>query len=263
MNLAAPGIAWATLLAAWAATASAQNPPCDPNLAGRGLSTFGYQARGTRCEGVYRRPVAATVLYLVSLTEAFQDFDAAAGAPLVVEWAVAADSIQLRAEGLRAELYYQMDAVRPGAARSFEWPTEVLAGLRLQRRDVGIVGWTTRTIGALERSVYVPLRVAPRGATPACGRPRLLLWPGVRLDSITMSVAPVSASGATGAWVTRDAELGLGYYPAQRPIEAALPPLAAGTWLVRLVAHRSGAEAVPVTYYVQLPAAAAPCPGAR
>jgi hypothetical protein len=233
----------------------AQEGPCDPNLADRGVGTFGYRDRGGRCEGIYRRPVATTVLYMVSLVQSFEEFDPQAGTPLRVHWGEGADgTLRLRAEGVRPELYYRLDAERPAESSHFDWPTDVLSGQRLRRRDLGVLGWVRRPLGGVDRDVYVPLRVT-QGEDPArCEPTRMLLWPGVRLDSVTVSVAPVDTSGAQGAWVQRDEEVGLGYYPAQRPIEVTLPSLPPSTYFIRLVAFRGGGAPAPFYYHVQVPA---------
>ncbi len=223
---------------------------CDPDLAGRGTGTLGYQQRGARCEGVYRRLVAGTVLYLVSLTESF-DFDQQAAGPLKIRWPDAGgDTVRLRAEALRPDLFYRMDARATSGSRDFDWPTDVLSALRLGRPDVGVVAYATRQLGAVAQPVYLPLRIA-QGERPApCGPMRMVLWPGVRLDSVTMAVAPVNSSGTAGAWIRRE-ELGLGYYPAETPITVAAPPLAAGAWVFQFVAYPRGAAPVPVRYVVQ------------
>ncbi len=244
--------------------AQAEGPPCDSALLGRARGgSFGYAPRGDRCEGLYSRQVAGgTVLYLVSLTEAFGDYDPRTADTLIVEWSGAGDgALRLRAEGVRPELYYRMDAGRPGSAGSFRWPTTVLVSQRIPRRDIGVVGWTTRSLGGSAREVYVPLRIAPRGRTAPCGTPRLALWPGRRLDSLTMSVASVSASGVQSAWIREDEELGEGYYPAQDTISVLLSGLAPGTYVVRFVAFPRGGAPTPVSYYIQRPPPAPGCTG--
>ena len=59
--------------------------PCDSELAGRerGL-VFGYRQRGDRCEGLYNSPVGGDILSLVSLTQAFGDYDPDTGEPFIV-----------------------------------------------------------------------------------------------------------------------------------------------------------------------------------
>ncbi len=156
-----------SLLVPFLLTAQApEGPSCDSALLHRARGgAFGYAHRGDRCEGLYARQVAGgTVLYLVSLTEAFGDYDPGTADTLVVEWSGAGSgALRLRAEGVRPELYYRMDTQRPASAGAFRWPSNVLASQGIPRRDIGIVGWTTRPVGGTEQQVYVPLRVSPRG----------------------------------------------------------------------------------------------------
>ncbi len=86
----------------------------------------------------------------------------------------------------------------------------------------------------------------------------MALWPARRLDSLTVSVAPLSAAGVPGACIREDQELRQGYYPAQDTISLLLTGLAPGTYLVRFVAFPRGGSATPVTYYIQR---APPAPG--
>lgn len=241
---------------------AAQASPCDPDLAGRGRGTvFAYRERGERCEGLYNSPVGGDILALVSLTEAFGDYDAASGEPLIVQWSGVGDgTLRLRAEGVRSELYYRMDTARPAASGAFAWPTDFLASRGIPRQDVAVRGWVSRSFGGIDTRVYVPLRIAQRGRNPECGPLRFLLWPGVRLNRVTVSVRRLSDSGEPGAWIKRDEDLDEPFYPAETVIEVVLPGLAPGTYWVRFVAVPRVGSPAPAEYYVQRSAPPAGCP---
>ncbi len=245
------GAALAAALALLPAGAGAQSP-CDPSL--RALpGDVGYRERGDRCEGRYAQPVAGTPLYLVSVIEAF-DYDTAAAGPLLVRWtAPAAVPVHLRAQGIRRQLYYRMDADRPAGTDSYEWSTDVLTSQRIAGRDLGALASARTAVGGAERTVYLPLRIG-RGDQPLpCGPVRLVLWPGARLDSLTVSLAPLTGGGARGASLRESRELGLGYYPEQAPIEVRLPELTSpGFYWVRVVAHRRDGPS-PLEFYLHRP----------
>ena len=50
----------------------AQNSPCDPDIARNSTQgMFGYQDRGAHCEGLFATDVAATMMWVASLTATF------------------------------------------------------------------------------------------------------------------------------------------------------------------------------------------------
>jgi hypothetical protein len=269
--LCSPALAFAMLLATAPVASSQQS--CDPNLASRAIGPFGYKQRGNRCEGIYSRQVSTTVLYLVSLTSAFGDFDVKSGTPLVVSWpAGTGDTIRVRAESIRDDLYYRMDAAVPGD-KAFDWPTDVLSAQRMARRDLGIVATTKRSFGTSPKDttskdttwkeVYVPLAISQGGKPAPCGPVRVLLWPGVALDSVTVSVAAISPKGTVGEPIGKDRELGLGFYPARRIIDAKLPALKPAMYSVRFVSYPRRSTPTPISYLITVPPVADTCATAR
>ena len=151
----------------------AQQDPCDPDLEQSVTDQLGYRLRGDRCEGRYIQEVGSTILFAVSLTESFEEYDLTSGKDLIVEWTTpTAHDVHLRAQGLRHRLYYRMDTIRPPEKTSYPWPTDILASLEIPHDDVGVVGWMTYTMSGTERKVYLPLRIsqkstATRSHTPS------------------------------------------------------------------------------------------------
>ncbi len=235
------------LAAAWTLStvlpSAAQPAPCDPELEARSGDELGYRLRGERCEGRYaQEDVASTTLTLAS----FLNTPGIAGGEtwnvdaLKVEWTApsVADSVHLRARGLRSRLYYRMDAV--AVAPPFAWPTHLLTSLEIPPREVGLVAWTRQNLGGEAREVYLPLAVqSPR---PAGTRShRLVILPGRELQEVYLSLAPLGKDGVPGKFLKDGAPLGYSYYPAGRGTEIELPALpATGFYHLELGATLAG-----------------------
>ncbi len=201
-----------------AAPASAADQ-CDRNLLAPSTSPLAYRLRGDRCEGLYVEEVSGSAILIASWTEAFDDFEIARSPKLTVVWDApeGAGPVRLRAQGLRRRLYYRMDTVRPAGDSSFDWPTDLLAELRIPRQDLGVVALAMTPVSGAEREVYLPLRIA-QGSPPArSGSYRLAILPGTELGEVYVTLARVTEPSRTRL---KDGEpLGYGYYPANRPFE--------------------------------------------
>ena len=232
--------------------ARAAESPCDVSLPQVESNPYGYRLRGDRCEGVYAREVGAS-LTLASLTESFQDYDAGSGRPLVVEWSKAPGDagVHLRAVALRRRLYYRMDTVRPAETTSYEWSPGLLAALGIARVDLGVLGFARARVGATERSVYVPLRIAQQSkparargylssSCPASSWPRCSsAWP----RSVPMAVRGPS-SGTASRWAT-------GSYPAERAVEIPISGLPApGIYYLEVGAKRRTGETLSLEVWL-------------
>jgi hypothetical protein len=200
--------------------------PCDPRLARPAKDPLGYERRGDRCEGLYIQEVAGSAgLLVASLIEAAPSFAFAPGERLRLEWtAEGQPAVRLRAVALRRRLYYRMDAVRPAGSSTFEWPTDILASLKMSTQELGLVGWMERQVGPRLEDVYVPLRMG-KGQIARSGRYVLLIVPGNELSEIYVTLAEVGPDGRDVAVIRRDERLGYGYYPAERSIRVQLPVL--------------------------------------
>lgn len=207
------------LVAAWPpGTAAADPVHCDPGL-DRISSPLGYRLHEDRCEGLYVQEVGSADLMVLSFTEVFEDFDAAGGEDLRVEWeALGEEPVRLRAQGA-GNRYYRMDTVRPAGSTSFLWPVEVLSGLGYTRQDIGVVGWTRTQIGGVERRIHLPVRVSQGPASAGSGEYLLMIQPGRELTEVYVSVAEVGADGEPSRFLRDGDPLGYGYYPARRGLE--------------------------------------------
>lgn len=246
-----------TLLAVFDATAAllvAQTAHCDADLNPASTNPLGYRLRGDRCEGVYIQDVAATALKLVSFTESYESFDPALDRPLLLEWMAPSNSpVHIRAQSLRSRLYYRMDSDRSAGSRSFTWPPDVLAALRLGKSELGVLAWTTRRIGTTDRTVFEPLRLRQQGAaTP--GPYRLVVVPGVQLEEIFVSVAPLTPNGEPGPYAIDKQPAALGYYPAGRAAAIAVQaPSTAGVYRIDLGATLTQGGTSALTAYFSRP----------
>jgi hypothetical protein len=200
--------------------------PCDSNLTQLGQNPNGYRLRGDRCEGVYVEPVSGSAALLVaSFTEFFEDFDPSSLGDLSVEWSSPGEtSIHLRAYALREKLYYQMDAVVAPGKATYVWPGDVLNALRLSKHDIGVVAFTEHRVGAVNRTLYVPLRIRQKMQERRASY-QLVLVPGSELKEVFLSLAQVGTDGQPRAFLISDRPLGKGYYPAERGILIDIPAL--------------------------------------
>lgn len=205
---------------------SAQENPCDPDLDQSTTDQLGYHLRGDRCEGRYIQDVGSTILFLVSFTESFEEYDLDSGQDLIVEWSVPSKLlVHLRAQGLRQRLYYRMDVLCSSENPSYHWPTDILAALAISHGTLGVIGWFTDSAKDFERDVYVPLRIGQQGETKQSGTYKVVLWPGKELAEVYISLATVNIDGSPEHFIKEGEPLEYGYYPAFQGIEFELPDL--------------------------------------
>jgi hypothetical protein len=214
---------------------------------------YGYRLRGDRCEGIYVKEVGGEALRVVSLTEFVEDFDAATGKNLLVEWTTPVNAaVHLRAYALRQRLYYRMDAIRPVGTTSYSWPSNLLAIFNLARNELGIVAWTSYRAGNTNRDVHIPLRIRQQAATIPSRDYQLVLLPSVELAEVFISLAPVGRDGLPGAFIMKDRPLKHGYYPAGLGIVITIPkPRTSGIYSLEIGAtlRANGSSATSVWFY--------------
>jgi hypothetical protein len=150
------------VIAATMSSLVAASELCDQTLEPVVGSPFGYRSRGDRCEGIYVREVSG-VLVVASMVSDLGEFDASSRAPINVAWSPpkGASEVRLRAQGLRRRLYYRMDSILPTGASNYTWPSDVLSGLGLGLREVGLIAWTRLPLGNETQRVIMPVRVGP------------------------------------------------------------------------------------------------------
>jgi len=218
---------------------------CDALLTVVDDNPYAYRQRGDRCEGIYVRGVAASPLRLRSLTRSFADFNAGTGKPLQIHWSPVIQpdpALRLRAESLRRRLYYRMDTVQALGQGQYRWPSDLLASLGIARRDLGLVGIARQRIGDVVRTLYVPIDISQGAANKGEVRCELVLWPGVELTEVFVTVRRLLEDGAAGVAIEDRVPLGYGYYPAERPIRIPRPEICeAGVYHLEIGAMLRGA----------------------
>jgi hypothetical protein len=208
--------------------------------------------RGTRCEGIYAQPVSGSALWVASFTRSFEEYDLTSGADLLVEWVSPGDlGIRLRAQGIKPELYYRMDAVGSATSHSFHWPSDLLAAQHISREDIGVLGWIRYSVGGVERDVYVPLRIRQHDSVPESDRYELVLFPTVELKEVYLSLAPVGSDGRPRSFIEQGKRLGYGFYPAERPVRIKLRGLGdPGLYYLEIGAELAAGGTVALTQWI-------------
>jgi hypothetical protein len=199
---------------------------CDPLLVQPKNNPYGYRFRGDRCEGQYVQEVASTALVVASFTSLFEDYQLTLDESLQVEWPhLGENEVRLRAYGLRWKLYYRMDAITKPEETWFSWPIALLAALNIPKQNLGIVGKTKVGFGNAERDVYLPLRITQKGENTKSNFYHLILWPGVQVTEVYVSLATVGEHGQPKDFFQESRPLQRGPYPAQRAIDIPLSDL--------------------------------------
>jgi len=234
------------------ASAQTQEDPCDVGLLSLARGPQGYAVRQDRCEGIYARPVGGTALMLASLTESFEDYDLKSGDDLVVEWtAPATGSVHLRAQGVKRDLYYRMDAAGSAQAPAYRWHSDVLAAQHIPRADIGVLGWTGYSVAGVNRDVYLPLRVRQHHPPGPAGVYDLVLFPVVELKEVYVSLAAVGPDGRPTRFIKQGEPLSYGYYPPERPVSVRLRNLgAAGIYYVEIGATLLSGGSATLTQWI-------------
>lgn len=240
------------LLLAAPATLRGQGSPCDPAIERTAKGgALGYQSRGQHCEGLYATDVAATMMWVASLTAVFDEFDLSSPEPLEVKWSAPEGlPTHLRAHGIKRDLYYRMDAPREPGNHSWDWPTDVLAAQGIERGDIGVLGWVKEEVGGVDYELFVPLSVTRPGAIQASsgsGSYELVVVPNVRLEEVYVSLARVPAVGKQpeGQYIKKQEPLGQRIYATQRPVKIQLTEFTdPGIYMVEITATRADGRSV-------------------
>jgi hypothetical protein len=145
-----------------------------------------------------------------------------------------------------------MDSLRPAGDSSYNWPTDLLAALKLMKADLGIVALTSYQLGNNRRDVYLPVRIKQQQATAKSSVYQLVLLPDTELDNVFLSMAPVMKDGSVGASIKSWA-LGSGFYPAGRGIKISIPQVgSAGIYYLKIGAtFKSGGSSTKEVWFYQ------------
>lgn len=217
----------AAVLAATAAPplAAAAAAVCDPGLVGSESSPMAYQARGNRCEGIYKLEVNSELLRLVAITETFEPLDGEKPRDVSIEWSppseLAAQELRIRAISLDHRSYYRMDSAPPAAAKLFAWPAEIPGRLGLDQESLGVRGFLAHPRPPEKdfAEIYLPLRLWQEERPPRRRSCEIAFVPEVKLKEAFVSVVPVDLDGRPrGAPLLDKQPLEYGYYPAKAPV---------------------------------------------
>ena len=184
------------LAAACSHAQTTQPGPCDPSLHSAQGHPYAYRNRGDRCEGVYAKPVSSTSAQrgldhgrLRRLQHRFRraTLDPLGTAASADRWACEAPvGRQRQAHHATTSICARNRCNRgcttawtrygpPGDA-TFAWPKDTLGALAISRSALGVLGWTTRLVGGIERPVYLPLRVRRTRRRPRSLQPNIACW---------------------------------------------------------------------------------------
>ncbi len=198
---------------------------CDPAVLRYALSgPIGYRLQTDRCEGHYRQQASAGGLTVASLLTNCEDYDPTDNTPLILRWDAADGPVKLRGISMRSNTLYRMDRKCKPDEDSFSWPTDFLAWQRFRKSELGIKAFQIRTLCGSEVEVLIPLSITQGGSALEKGGYRLVLWPGIALQKVCMSIAPVDQDGCRGKYIF-SGPLEQKLYPAERPIVQEIPDL--------------------------------------
>jgi hypothetical protein len=210
-------------LAALAFSAGPQEAPpyCDAELLHVPKSPTSYQVREDRCEGIYAQQVSTVSVDLRSFVKGFGELNPETQTFLDLTWKPPAGIVQnarLRAFSLKSRIYYRMDTAQPAARGSYRWSTEILAGEKLGREDLGILAWIEMPGPAGKaREVYLPLRA---GTPQTLDGYEVTLVPSKKLKKVLLTVIQTDEKGNkvrdTGI-TNKDIEGELAFYPSNEP----------------------------------------------
>ena len=143
-----------------------------------------------------------------------------------------------------------MDTMQPASAKSYNWPTALLASLNLRRQAVGGVGWISFAVGGTRQRVYLPLRISQRLEPARSSSYRLVLVPGRQLSEVYVHLAPVNRDGRLGGYIRKGEPLRYGQYPADQGIVLPISrPATPGIYYLEIGADLAGGGVATTQLY--------------
>ena len=209
---------------------------------------WGYYPRGNRCEGRYIRKMGSHIL-VVSLTEYYEDYDIDSEKELIIEWTPPEnEKVRLRAYGIGPDLYYRMDTSSAPGSKHFRWPTDVINGLKISRKNLGVVGWMNLPVNGGLRRVYLPLRVWQKHEGQSPGSYEVILQSDSRLAEVYYSLTRLKTEDQQAEVIVDGKELNYGNYPPREGIKINISDLKGpGIYYLEITAiQRNGVAADPI-----------------
>jgi hypothetical protein len=209
---------------------------------------WGYYPRGTRCEGRYIRKTGSHIL-VVSLTEYYEDYDIDSAKELIIEWTPPENErVWLRAYGIGPDLYYRMDTSSAPGSKYFRWPTDVINGLKISRKNLGVVGWMNLPVHGGLRRVYLPLRVWQKDKGQSTGSYEVIFQSDSRLAEVYYSLTKLKTEDRQAEVIVDGKELNYGNYPPRQGIKIDISDLKGpGIYYLEIMAtQKNGVAADPI-----------------
>ncbi len=205
-----------------------------------------YHRTGDYCEGMYPIEVGATQLLTVSLTDAVDDVDLHADAPIHIDWIDARSDVTYLTGTYLGAVPYDLD-VKPDLRRSFDWPTTGVRKVARNIDELGFLVWTKR-LGQSAR-LYFPARIHQGGpGAPRPAQPRVVVVPGTQLEQLRVTIGSADEQGHLRTKLVDGRDGGSVFYPANTPVVLQLDELAVaptGYYLVEVTARASSGILVP------------------
>ena len=211
---------------------------CDPRLRPQ-AGPWGYSQRGDRCEGLYEELVSEGALRPVSLVSSESPLPTT---EVQLSWPQPESSVEVAvlATSLRPTMFYRMDALVRGT--TYRWATDVVRGLKIGERDLGLLAMTQELVAKASRRVYLPVGIGPRTDAPPAGYVLRVASPE-DLSDVIFGVWRVDAAGRRGAVAIAERPLKRPYYASSTPVTFAfsLPASAPGLYEVGISGLRTAA----------------------
>lgn len=193
----------------------AQEVPCDEDLFNSSNfdDPWRYRPRGNRCEGRYIRNMSS-YMQVVSLTEWFEKYRLDTIEDLIIEWVSPYNkALNVRAFGIKSDLFYRMDALVSPDDKSYRWPIDVLSALRILPSEIGVVGWMNINIAGTIRRVHLPLRIHQTGPKLLLHNYEVIFQSASELAEVYISLSKVKPDGKLSNYLIEGKPLNYGYYP--------------------------------------------------
>ncbi len=180
--------------------------PCDPELETTESHLYFYSRRGTvekgdyRCEGVYLQKVSAVHIEIVSFAGQRENQPLEPEDSVQIRWSNPGVTTSIRAQAIRPESQYRLDAIRAARIDSFIWPAHILVAQGMTSGDLGVVGWYRDKVNGVEKDIYLPLHLSREGGSLTSTNYELILLPIRSLQDIVVSIARVDADPGDFVW---------------------------------------------------------------
>jgi hypothetical protein len=211
----------------------AQQTPCSEGVrqVPATADPLGYRQRGERCEGRYSfQPYAGPNLRIISFAYAEESFPRDGRDLVHLDWCARnrGAQVSIQAVAIDPRFLYRMDARLPkGKPDVMRWPMDVVAGLRLTDRDLGVVARISASYRGEPIQALVPLRISRDMASGRCpSTVSFIVLSSIDLSSLRVRLWAAHSAQGTSEPAVLDKTFRSGPYLAHKPITLPvdLPP---------------------------------------